>query len=172
MKKKMHLAATLLVFGAAVASEEFELRELLDGKITMQLPTEFTTMSDEVRKVKYPGANAPSVVMTDATTTVNVALDHKPVNITPAQVKDLEPALRQQLASARINSGGLQTLNGHEFLVMDFDTPAQDGIIRNVMAMTSLDDRLLVVSYNCMLNRHPDCGALGTQLIESIRVKD
>jgi hypothetical protein len=109
MNKNSLLACALLASGVVAADEALEVRELLDGKIAMQLPAEFTVMSDEMRKVKYPGANAPAVVMTDSTSTVNVAVDHKAVAVKPDQVKDLEPAMRQQLASARINSAALGT---------------------------------------------------------------
>ena len=101
MRTKLTVAALLLLVSAAAAEEALESRSLLDGKVTMQVPASFKPMTDEHRKVKYPGANAPAVVMTDATTTVNVALDHKPVKLTPAQVKDLEPAMRQQLHHRR-----------------------------------------------------------------------
>lgn len=173
MKTRTCLATALIAFAAAVAAgEKLVVRELLDGKVSMLLPADFTPLPEKYRKLKYPGAHAPTVVMSDESTTVNVALDHKLERLETEHLKELEAEMRQRLKSARFNSAGLRKLSGREFLVMDFDTAARDGTIRNILAMTSLDHRLLGISYNCMVDRDPDCGKLGTRLIESIRVRN
>jgi hypothetical protein len=75
------------------------------------------------------------------------------------------------MAGAKINSAGVKTINGADFLVFDVTTPAPDGEIRNVMAFASLEGRMLAVSYNCSLARDANCGALGTRLIQSMSLK-
>jgi len=162
--------ALLIVIGPAAAEEALEGRTLLDGKVTLQVPASFKPMSDEHRKIKYPGANAPSVVLTDESTTMNIALDHKPVAIAPNQVKELEAPMRQQFASAKLNSAGMRSINGQDFLVIDVDVPLADGPNHNHMAFTSFQGRMLIISYNCMLSRNADCGALGNRVIDSIRL--
>ncbi len=127
-------------------------------------------MSDEHRKLKYPGANAPSVVLTDESTTVNIALDHKPMAIAPNQLKELEAPMRQQFASAKLNSSGMRSINGQDFLVFDVDVQLPDGANHNHMAITSFEGRMLIISYNCMSSRDANCGALGNRVIESIRL--
>ena len=162
--------ALLIVIGPAAAEVALEARSLLDGKVTVQVPAGFTVMSDEHRKIKYPGANAPSLVLTDASTTVNLALDHKPMAIAPNQIKELEAPMRQQFASAKLNASGMRSINGRDFLVFDFDVQLPDGTNHNHLAITSFEGRMLIISYNCMLTRDADCGALGNRVIESIRL--
>jgi hypothetical protein len=168
--KRLTLALLILV-GPVAAEEALEARSLLGGKVTVQLPGGFTVMSDEHRKIKYPGANAPSVVLTDESTTVNLALDHKPLAIAPNQIKELEEPMRQQFASAKLNFAGMRSINGQEFLVVDVDVPLPDGTNHNHLAFTSFEGRMLIISYNCMLSRDAQCGALGNRVIESIRLK-
>ena len=167
--KRLSLAL-LIVIGPAAAEEALESHSLLDGKVTVQVPAGFAAMSDEHRKIKYPGANAPSVVLTDETTTVNLALDHKPMAIAPKQIPELEAPMRQQFASAKLNSSGMRSINGHDFLVFDFDVQLPDGTNHNHMAFTSLEGRMLIISYNCMPGRNATCAALGNRVIESIRL--
>ena len=168
-----HLASILLVAAAlpAMAEEKLESRTLLDGKVTMLVPAEFTPLSDEYRKAKYPGGNGPAFVLTDESTEVNIAMDHKENAIAPEQLKLLEAPMRQQFSAAKVNSSGIRTLNGREFLVFDLDVALPDGPNHNLLAITSLEGRMLIVSYNCMPERHANCAELGNRLIESVQVK-
>jgi hypothetical protein len=155
---------------AVHAADALQQKTLLDGKVTMLVPASFSKLSDEARRIKYPGTNAPSLVLSNFAGDVNIALDHKSVELKPEQLKDLESGFRQQMAGATINASGIRTINGHQFVVFDMDTPAQDGTIHNLIAMTSHDGRMLVVSYNCSLTKDSACGALGTQLVGSIKL--
>jgi hypothetical protein len=162
--------AFLIAAGPAAAEEALESRSLMEGKVTIQVPASFTPMSDEHRKLKYPGANAPALVLTDESSTVNIAIDQKPMAIAPNQIKELEAPMRQQFASAKLNSSGMRSINGNDFLVIDVDVPLTDGTNHNHIAITSLEGRMLIISYNCMLSRDANCGALGNRVIESIRL--
>jgi hypothetical protein len=120
------------------------------------------------KREKYPGANAPAYVLSNPDGTVNIVFDQKRVALKPEEISKLEDPMRAQFSGLKINSGGVRELNGVEFLVFDMETPGPEGNIRNVMAFTSLEGRLLAVSYNCQPSRDPECGALGNKLIESI----
>ena len=62
--------------------------------------------------------------------------------------------MRQQFASAKLNSTGMRSINGHDFLVIDVDVPLPDGTNHNHMAITSFEGRMLIISYNCMPSRN------------------
>jgi hypothetical protein len=90
--------------------------------------------------------------------------------IAPNQIKELESSMRQQFASAKLNASGMRSINGQDFLVFDFDVQLPDGTNHNQLAITSFEGRMLIISYNCMLSRDADCGALGNRVIDSIRL--
>jgi len=173
MKTTKWLAAALLLATAlpAMAEEKLESRTLLDGKITMLVPAGFAPLSDEYRRAKYPSGNGPAFVLTDESTEVNIAMDHKQNAIAPEQLKLLESPMREQFSSAKINAAGVRAINGREFLVFDLDVELPDGPNHNLLAITSLEGRMLIVSYNCMPARHANCADLGNRLIGSIQVK-
>ena len=171
MRTTNWLVVLLLLASAAAAGQAAESRSLLDGKVTLLVPAGFAPMSDEQRKLKYPGDNAPALVLTDESTTVNIALDHKAIAFPPEALKDAVEPMRQQFASAKLNDAGLRTINGHEFLVVDVVVTLPDGPNQNHIALTSFEGRILVISYNCMLDRDPQCGEFGKRVIDSIQLR-
>lgn len=167
---KIVLFAVVLAANHAMADESVAKQTLLNGRISMLVPTGFASLSDAAKREKYPGANAPANVLSNSDGSTNLAFDQKEVQFRPEDIVHLEAALRSQFVGAKINSGGVRKLNGMDFLVFDVDTPAPDGTIRNIMAFTSLDNRLLAISYNCTVSRDKTCGELGHRIIDSIVV--
>jgi hypothetical protein len=170
------MKTTLLLAGflaAATAADTLQPRDLLGGKVNLLVPSSLQPMSDAARLEKYPGKNAPAYVLTNADTTVNVAFDHKQIPFEPAQIVGLEEPMRQRMSStAKLNSIGMKKINGADILVIDFDMALPDGgQVHNHMAMTSFEGRMLVISYNCLLNLDSKCAALGPGIIESIKLK-
>jgi hypothetical protein len=159
---------SIVPFTEAYCADQLQSRKLLDGKVTMLIPSGFGFLSESKKREKYPGANAPAYVLSNLDGTVNIAFDHKKVAMKPEEVSKLEDPMRAQFSALKVHSGGIRKLNGVEFLVFDMETPGPEGAIRNVMAFASLEGRLLAVSYNCLPSRNPDCGKLGHRLIESI----
>jgi hypothetical protein len=145
---------------------------LLDGKIAMLVPQELTFMSDADKRERYPGRNAPAYVLTNDDWSVNVAFDLKQVPMKPTEVGELEQPMLQQLSGAKVNSSGVRKINGIDFLVIDADMDMPDAAkLHNLITVTSLEGRMLVISYNCLLNFDPACKAIGPKMIESIILK-
>ncbi len=154
-----------------LAQENLQMRELFGGKIRLLVPNNFELMPDAARKEKYPGKNAPAnaLVNRNGDTTTSIAFDHKNLPLEPEQVPELAAPMSQQIAGAnKMNSHGVRKLNGVDVLVLDFDSAVPDGTLRNIMAMTSLEGRLLIVSFNCMISRDPGCEKQGEKIIGSL----
>jgi hypothetical protein len=169
---KLLMAGILMCIGTAQADEPLQSRVLLGGKVTMLAPRGLVLMSDADKSEKYPGQNAPAYVLTNEDWSVNIAFDHKQIPMESTEVGELEQPIRQQMAGAKINSSGMRKINGSDFLVIDADVTMPDDLkVHNLIAMTSLDGRMLVISYNCVLDFDSNCGAIGPRLIESIVLK-
>jgi len=174
MRMKTTLLTALMLVSVAVAqaAEPLQSRVLLDGKVTMLVPNGLALMSDADKRERYPGRNAPAYVLTNDDWSVNIAFDHKQLSMKPTEVGELEGPMRQQLAGAKINASGVRKINGADFLVIDADVNmADDAKLHNLIAVTSLEGRMLVISYNCLLNFDAACGAIGPQLVGSIVLK-
>jgi hypothetical protein len=163
------VSAILLSVGIARAAEPLQSRVLLDGKVTMLVPQNLTFMSEADKRERYPGRNAPAYVLTNEDWSVNLAFDHKQVPMKPTQVGELEKPMFQQLSGAKINSSGVRKVNGIDFLVIDADMDMPDEArLHNLITVTSLEGRMLVISYNCLLNFDPACAGVGPRMMQSI----
>ncbi len=135
----------------------------------MLVPQGMTLMSDADRLEKYNRPEPPAYVLTSEDWLVNITFDLKKFPMKPAEVRENEKVIQQLFPpGSKVNSSGVRKLNGVEFVVIDVDTTLPDGIVHVLIAMTSLDDRMLLISYNCFLDEDPACGEIGPRLIESI----
>jgi hypothetical protein len=102
---------------------------------------------------------------------VNITFDLKKIPLKPQEVRENEKPMRQTFSRSKINSSSVRKINGVEFVILNVDIAAGDATVHNLMAMTSLDDRMLLISYNCVLDVDPACGEIGPRIIESIVLK-
>jgi hypothetical protein len=164
------LLAAFLTVATAVSGATDSLKpwNLLGGKVTMLVPPGLALMSEADKREKYPGDNAPAYVLTNEDWSTNIAFDHKKISMKPGEVHELEQPMRQHMSNAKINWSGVRKLNGVEFLLIDADVRLEDATVHNLIAVTSLEGRMLVISYNCILEFDPKCGAKGPPMINSI----
>jgi hypothetical protein len=149
--------------------------DVLAGKVSILLPQSFKRMSADHVALKYPNANRPSLVYTNDAMNVNVAFDHSVHAVTAAQLavayEQLAAGFRSTYPAATWFRSGMRDINGRRFFVMEMRTPAIDTEVRNIIAGTSLDDRLLIVSFNATKTLEKDWMPIGNRIIESIRVR-
>ena len=165
------VAAQMSAPVGAIAAEALEAREFLGGKLSMLVPASFKVMSDEMRRSKYSGDKPPTLVLTDKSNSTDITFHHTPAKMTLEALPEFGSALRQAYPDAKFHSSGSRTINGSEFFKIDLETQSPDGRVRSVVAITAMQGRLLLVSYNCLVSREPKCWHLGHQLIESIKLK-
>ncbi len=172
-KRLALLLVVALCWAAAPAHADDQLKpwNLLGGRVQMLAPHGMTLMSDADRLEKYNRPEPPANVLTSEDWLVNITFDLKKIPMKPEEVRENVNIMRQAFPGSKINSSGVRKLNGVEFVVLDVDTTLPDGIVHMLIAMTSLDDRMLMISYNCFLDEDPNCGAIGPRLIESIVLK-
>jgi hypothetical protein len=162
---------------AAIRGQEPSLqpRSVLGGRLSLLMPAEFTPMAEEVMRRKYPSSYRPGNVYTNAATTINVAFDHTSHQVTGAQLgaayESMRTAMKNMYPSAVWFRSELRKINGREFFLMEMRTPALDTEVRNIIVGTSVDDRLLMVTFNCMKSLEQQWVPVGNKIIESIAVK-
>ncbi|MDR3288010.1 MAG: hypothetical protein LBT22_01130 [Peptococcaceae bacterium] len=133
---------------------EFEARTLAGDKITMMIPKEFKELDAELAKIKYPMEQRPQTILTDASGTINLLLNHmdgQMSNDDAAMIRDKLFAMM-----SRLNPGVKQQAKGEETLAdknvayVEFTNPALDGKIYNLMFFLELEAKPLMVSFNCL----------------------
>lgn len=174
MRKLLVVVALALSHAAAAAAPALQSRTLLDGKLSLLMPAGFEPLSAEMLALKYPQQQSPQIAYSNPETTVNVTVGHTPHQIAPDQLAaayaQMEAGIKQSMPTAKWYRSGMTTINGRAFFLMEFQSPASDVDVRNIIVGTSLDNRLLVVAFNTSVPLEKEWAPVGSQIIQSIKV--
>lgn len=158
--------------------ENTDLKKInaLKGKLTLSIPSDFNIMSNEMLLQKYPSGNRPTEVYTNKSGSVNIAVNHTANMIKIEQLPELLPVFEQQFTALYPNIKWLKKelvkINNRDFILLEFETPAIDTPIYNLMAVSSLDGRMLMGSFNCPIGMKGEWKEKANQIINSIKVKE
>jgi hypothetical protein len=175
----MRFVAILLTLVACsslhAAEQTLEAKSVLDGKVSLLIPQNFKPMSEEMLTTKYPSERRPTLVYTNEPGSVNLALNHTRNRMPASQLaafhKSMEGNLKRLYPSAEWFRSEVRKIHGREFFIMELRTPAIDTEVRNIMLGTSLDDRLLLISFNVTKELEREWLATASRIIESVEVK-
>ena len=131
-------------------------------------------MGEEMLRLKYPSEQRPTVVYSNPTGSVNVALNHTGNPVRPADIPAVHEAVdsmfRNLYPSARWYRSELIQIGGKRFFMLDLRTPAIDTEVRNLMVGTSFEGRLLLFTFNAVRDLESAWVPIGTKILDSIRI--
>jgi len=158
----------------AVSGIWLEPQTVLGGEIALLIPHGFDVMSDEMLRSKYPSEPRPTLVYSNDTGSVNIAINHTNDRMPPDRIAAfhtyIDTVFRRTYPSATWYRSEVTAINDRTWFVLDLRTPAIDTEVRNIMAATSLEDRLLLVSFNVTRELERDWLAPGHKIVHSLRV--
>ena len=170
----------LLLIAAAVLSiqclaGELVNRTVLHRLISIDMPAEFTQLDQETMAFKYPRGIPPREGYGNAAASVTIVFGPKrSVPLTANELPDLQAAMTKGFSNpnfaVRWHQNKIMKINGRDWLVMEFTSPAIDTQIRNLMAMTSVDGKMVVASFNTTTQLARKWMPVGRQMINSIRI--
>ena len=153
-----------------------EPKTVINGRVSLLIPWDFTLMDEETLRLKYPSDRRPTVVYTDDTGAVNVAINHTntrlPQSELAAFLKHMDSMFRNLYPSATWFKSEIVSINGREWFILELRTPAIDTEIRNIILCTSLDDRQLLVSFNVTKELEETWLEPAGVIVQSIQVAD
>lgn len=174
--KTIGLAILTIIFTTAfIVTIDLETKSLLNDKVELKVPKGFEIMSEELMKLKYPSDRRPTLVYSDESGGINVAL-----NLTQSQAsKQLIPAYKENFMqtfkklypSAEWKDNGVKTINGKEVGYLEFVTPALDTDIYNLIFFTDLEGKLLLCTFNCTKNSIDEWTPTAKEIMNSLKVK-
>lgn len=149
---------------------------VLDDKLSLLIPDGFSEMDEELLRTKYPNARRPPLVYTNEAGTINIAINHTRNRLTPAELPQLheqmDATIRQQHPDANWTFSGLQDHHERKWMQLEFESQALDTTIHNIMVATSVDGRMLLVSFNVTDELSADWLEPGREIIKSLVVAD
>ncbi|VXC78927.1 conserved hypothetical protein [Enterobacterales bacterium 8AC] len=162
----MFLFFTTSVMAEAVKVERVDV---LDKKVSLNMPTTFSEMGKDVMKVKYPANNRPTQVYTNADTTVNIAFNYTANKIAENQLDVFSQQMKAMLANFSPKISKVD-VNGQKAVMFDFITPAADTEIHNLMLAMSVDGRLLLTTFNTTKEEAAQWLEVGRESLLSVKV--
>jgi len=159
-----------------VAEANLVRRAYFDGRVSILVPRDFRRMSAEDLRLKYPGRDRPSIVLTDPSTEVDVGFSHTSHPMTrdelPIYAARLRDAVRQRLPNARIFRADVSDIAGRLFMIFHMETQAKDTRIDNYLVATDMGGSMLVITFNSTVSRRAAWTGVRDRIIRSIRVRN
>ena len=164
---------SVLLLSATCYTIDLETKTLLNGKINLKIPKSFEIMSEEMLKFKYPSANRPTLVYTNESGEINVALNltqsKAAQNIISIYKDKFVENFKNTYPSAAIDKD-IKIINGRKVGYLELITPAIDTEIYNLMFFTDVDGKLLICSFNCTKKNIPEWTSVAKEIMNSLKV--
>ena len=148
--------------------------KFLGGELEILVPATFTEMDDATLKTKYPNENRPTLVLTNDTGSINLAINHSNNAVAASQLKQLHQQLDISIRQAQPNASwmfsGFQHHHGREWTQLEFQSQAIDTKIHNIMIATSVGGRMLAISFNCTDEHSAEWLSVGREIVNSCLV--
>jgi hypothetical protein len=175
MVRRLTQVALLALWLSQSVGAELSQVNVLGGKVSLLLPQGFELMSEDMRRIKYPSEARPTIVYTNAATTINIAINHTsgamPERSMPMLKGYLEGVLKAQYPTATWLRSESLSRGGRTLVYYDLRAPALDTTIRNIMFAASLEGRLLIITFNCTTAEENEWASIGQKIVESIEVR-
>ena len=163
--------------GYIIFNEErivFQKRTVLDGRLSVLMPETFVIMPLELAEKKYPAIQRPDEIYTNSETTVNFCVslkNDKATNEDIPRAKDViqQAVMRMHSGSKVINSETIE-VSDLNIAYFDFASAALDADIYNMMFFLSIDNRIVVGSFNCLWQNMDMWKPVVEQMFETVEL--
>jgi hypothetical protein len=151
---------------------DFAPKSLLDGKLSMILPTDFQEILPE--KIYKPEFK-PNLLLTDESGAIQITIIHTQKEVaTDAEVLTYKNEVRQILrmvnSSLEWSEDGVKELQGKKLYFFEFITPMLGMAVYNLTFFLNLDQRVLSGSLVCNDQKTKSWKPVFRQMVDSLRV--
>lgn len=160
---------------AEPVNTDLEKQSILDGKVEILLPTNFDIMSEEMARVKYPSDRRPTLIYTEETGSINIAFNHIASAASQQQIEayknNFVATFGKLYPSAEWKGSGVKEINGRKVGYLEFITPAIDTKVYNLIFFTDLEAKLLMCTFNCVVEKQEEWVMPAKKIMDSITIK-
>ncbi len=140
----------------------------------IEVPDEFHAMSQAMREQRYSAGQRPSFVLTNSAGNVNIAFNLTPNEMTLDQLPDFQRQMaalfRGQVESNDWIGSTTTQINGLDWFTIEMRTEAFGTKVWNLIAGTSLNGRLLLVSFNATTELESEWSPICNQMLQSVKL--
>lgn len=165
----------LCLISATSSGVELQTKSLLNGKVELKMPKDFKVMGEEMMKLKYPSERRPTLVYTNTSGGINVAINltsnKANQNMMLPYKENFVNTFKNIYPSADWKNSGLKEINERKVGYLELITPAVDTKIYNLMFFTDLDGQLLLCTFNCKEKSIKEWEPIAKEIMQSLKIK-
>lgn len=167
------IVSTLLIQAKTISLE--------NGAITFEVPDQFTPLTPNEIKMKYPSVHAPHFVVGNANRSVTIAYNLKDAGMPPEKVVDNELPNAQKAFTHTFNrivpgirwiKNEIITQNGKKFIYLELTSNAIDQDIHNIILITFFQKQMFMINFNATKAEFKTIGSTLQNCASSLVIKD
>lgn len=148
---------------------------LFNNKVELKAPKELAEMTASMWTLKYHDLPRPEMVLTDENGEVNLLAELTKQPIADSQVvlyKDFRVSnLKKTRKDVSILGEGMKKVNGKNIGFIKFTSQASDQKIFNYYFFTTVNGKIMLLTFNCIEKLQPDWEKVADQMLNSIKIK-
>lgn len=147
--------------------------QVLEGKLSLDVPTNFVELTTADIARKFPPARPPKVAFANnreqMTVTIAVTLSNSTVK--PEELHQFGQFLKNSLAArGKVESDGIIDIAGRQWFRMVMQTQAVDQPIRNEFLVTPMGSQVVMLNFNSTLSDYPQYQKALEQTAQSLKL--
>lgn len=154
---------------------DLKIKSLLNEKVELKIPSDFNIMSEKLMKMKYPSERRPTLVYSNESGGINVALNltqnKASQELIEPYVANLVKTFKNVYPSAEWKESGIKEINGKKVGYLELVTPAIDTEIYNLIFFTDLEGKLLLCTFNCTKESISEWTPTAKEIMNSLKIK-
>jgi len=165
-----------VVLKVGSASPRLNEATALGGKVLYSKPVNFAPMSKEMVDLKYPSLNQPDEVLSESTGAVSLAFSYTDNKVEVTDFEVFKTILKKSFSNlyptAQWKRNEIINQNGSTFIVLEFTSTAIDTQIHNIMYGTSVNGRLMLISFNTTIEKVNKWLPVGKKIMSSVSIQN
>jgi hypothetical protein len=132
----------------------FGRRRVLNDRLSILIPEDFTEMPEEFAKIKYPSGDRPKTIVSDERGAICFTfntVDSPLENESTAELAEGMKGILQRLNPSYVfyGSGTIETKQGIQAGFTEYKSPALDDTVYNLMYFVPLDGITMMGTFSC-----------------------
>lgn len=166
----MFIAALSLFFSFQVsAGLEIASYKIAEPSLTIDIPKNFTPLNERLLKLKYPSENRPTLVLSDESSKVNIGVSLKNMKLPPEKLTEYKDLIMQFMPNYHPSAEKVTLSDGREAWIIRFVSKAVDSDIQNNLLITTYDNKVLYITFNCTDDLWPKYREMSTTSLLSVK---
>lgn len=169
-------ARRLLLLGAVLLAWAAQANEFrfAQSRVRFEVPAGFTLVNQKEVERLYAPRRGPEYVIASAARTVAISYDHKPFDLSnvslPLSLKVFEQVFEGRVHGLVWKERKLMELEKQSWLQLEFTSTERGTDFYNIMLVTPVKDRMLVLNFSSTLSEFPAAEAGLRASIQSVRL--